>query len=311
MKKAMILGVALTMVLSLFHAVPVGAEESIYSYNEYIDVPVYYDLNCDGQEDSLQVDLYSNYYGCYALVINGHSFVTDIVRHGGYSHFFVTDIDTNDGFMDILLVGEYKSVWLEAFRYDGTQLLKKNESLPLLDTIDEETETKISNMQISAGEGALHVTMGEMVVSFHDFSAYSPIVFTDEEVQERFNEPDTDLYSVTVDGEKVEFDQRPLNKQDRILVPVRAIFEAFGYNMEWDGDTRTAHAINQNSAISIQIGNQKIFYMKDGVQSVYECDVAPILVAGRTLIPLRGVAESIGCQVEWNEKTSTVVITSR
>ncbi|MBQ4088106.1 MAG: copper amine oxidase N-terminal domain-containing protein [Clostridia bacterium] len=313
MKKVMILSMVFAMVLSLFAAVPTSAEENVkvYSYREYIDVPVYYDLNCDGETESLQVDCYSNYFGCFALVINGHSFVTDIVRHGGYSHFFVTDIDENDGFMDILLVGEYKSVWLEAFRYDGTQLLKRNDILLLSDTIDENTETKISDMQITAGGGVLTIQYGEEAVSYNDFSVYNPVIYTDEMVREKFNESEMDIYSVTIDGKKLEFDQKPLNKNDRILVPVRAIFEALGYVMEWDGETRTAHAVNQKNAISIQIGNKNIYYMRDGVQGVYELDVAPILVAGRTLIPLRGVAECAGCLVEWNEETNTAVITSR
>lgn len=37
--------------------------------------------------------------------------------------------------------------------------------------------------------------------------------------------------------------------------------------------------------------------------------VIPVIVDGRTMLPVRFVAESIGCDVQWGDKTKTVTIT--
>ncbi|MEW5898151.1 MAG: copper amine oxidase N-terminal domain-containing protein, partial [Bacillota bacterium] len=37
-------------------------------------------------------------------------------------------------------------------------------------------------------------------------------------------------------------------------------------------------------------------------------DVSPLIENGRTLVPLRGIAEALGAAVNWEEKTRTVII---
>lgn len=41
-----------------------------------------------------------------------------------------------------------------------------------------------------------------------------------------------------------------------------------------------------------------------------ECDVEPIIINGRTMVPLSTIAEALGCSVEWDEDSKTVSITS-
>ena len=49
---------------------------------------------------------------------------------------------------------------------------------------------------------------------------------------------------VTVDGEAVKFDVLPQIINDRTMVPVRAISEAFGCTVNWDNDTKTVEITN-------------------------------------------------------------------
>ena len=42
---------------------------------------------------------------------------------------------------------------------------------------------------------------------------------------------------------------------------------------------------------------------------MFETDVAPISMNNRVLVPVRVIAESLGCNVTWNAATKTVVIT--
>lgn len=44
----------------------------------------------------------------------------------------------------------------------------------------------------------------------------------------------SDEVSVLLNGTKVEFDQPPIIQNGRTLVPMRAIFEALGYEVTWD-----------------------------------------------------------------------------
>ncbi len=37
--------------------------------------------------------------------------------------------------------------------------------------------------------------------------------------------------------------------------------------------------------------------------------VVPMIINGRTMLPVRFVAENLGCRVDWDSKTKTVTIT--
>ncbi len=51
---------------------------------------------------------------------------------------------------------------------------------------------------------------------------------------------------------------------------------------------------------------------KTDIQKYYGkiLDVKPQLVNGRTLVPLRAIAEDSGCVVKWNNNTRTITIDS-
>lgn len=116
-----------------------------------------------------------------------------------------------------------------------------------------------------------------------------------------------DEISVLLNEQELLLDQPPVIENDRVMVPIRAIFEALGYNsIQWYADTQTAVAYNENNTITVQINNPKILYNN----GVYLCDTFPKIVSGRILVPIRAVSECAGCNVYWNEQARTVVITS-
>ncbi len=116
----------------------------------------------------------------------------------------------------------------------------------------------------------------------------------------------SDEISVIVDGRFIEFDVSPQLVNDRTMVPLRAIFEALGATVEWDNDTQTVTATKDEVCVVATIGSKTIY-----VNNVRKTmDVAPIIINGRTLVPVRFVAEALDCNVEWNENTQTVEISS-
>ena len=111
---------------------------------------------------------------------------------------------------------------------------------------------------------------------------------------------------VTVDGNALTFDQQPIMDSDRVMVPIRTIFEALGYTVDWDQATQTGTATNGKNAITVQVNNAGITY--DG--GTYWCDVAPKNISGRILVPIRAISESAGCKVFWNQTMKKVIIES-
>ena len=111
--------------------------------------------------------------------------------------------------------------------------------------------------------------------------------------------------SVTVDGTAVDFpDQKPIIRNDRTLVPIRFIAESLGYDVEWDSIENAA--VIDDGRVKLWIGTDKAELDGDLVT----LDTSSVLVNDRTMVPLRAVAETLDCTVDWLAKTKTVQITS-
>ncbi len=115
--------------------------------------------------------------------------------------------------------------------------------------------------------------------------------------------------TVLLNGTELSFDQPPVSIRGSMMVPVRAIFEALGYTVDWDGETQTAEAVNGADSITVRIGDNIINYTIGGQSGTYTCDTVPRISSGRTIVPVRAVAESAGCTVDWNSDAKTVTIT--
>lgn len=113
--------------------------------------------------------------------------------------------------------------------------------------------------------------------------------------------------TVTVDGQIVHFDVQPRLIGGRTMVPLRAIFEALGAAVEWDEKTRTVTAYNEVYIVKCTIDSNTM-YINNEAKTI---DVAPMIVDSRTLVPARFVAEAFDCNVDWDENTFTVTITSK
>ena len=111
--------------------------------------------------------------------------------------------------------------------------------------------------------------------------------------------------SVRINGKYVEFDQPPILENGRTLVPLRAIFEALGADVQWDGSTQTVTATKNGTEISLQIGSTRM-YVNGSAKTL---DVPAKLINSRTLVPVRAISEAFGCKVDWIQDTQTVVIT--
>lgn len=112
--------------------------------------------------------------------------------------------------------------------------------------------------------------------------------------------------SIVVDGLPLNFDFPPIIKDGRTLVPFRAVSEALNVPVSWDEKSRTVTASDGITRILLRIGD-KTAYRNNAPVAL---DVPPMIMNGRTLIPLRFFSEAFGCNVEWDNASYTVRIVS-
>ncbi|MGI5838950.1 MAG: stalk domain-containing protein [bacterium] len=110
---------------------------------------------------------------------------------------------------------------------------------------------------------------------------------------------------VTVGGEQLVTDVDPIIKEGRTLVPLRAIFEALGAAVDYDFATGRITGTKDDTTIVLTL-NEKTVFVNGQAGTI---DVAPLAVSGRTMVPTRFIAQSLGATVDWSEDANTVRIT--
>ena len=98
---------------------------------------------------------------------------------------------------------------------------------------------------------------------------------------------------------------KPIIRNDRMLLPIRAVVEEFGGEITWDDSTRE---------VSITMFDKNIVLTIDKYEAVVngtveEMDVAPIIHNDRTMLPLRFISERLGLKVDWEHETRIASIT--
>jgi hypothetical protein len=115
-----------------------------------------------------------------------------------------------------------------------------------------------------------------------------------------------DSLTMTVNGETRPLDSPPVIIAGRTLVPLRAITEALGASVEWNPATRTVTVQWRGHMIIMVVGASTA--LVDGTS--VRLDVPSRILRGRTMVPIRFVAENLGCSVTWHARTRSVTVTS-
>ncbi|MDD4663705.1 MAG: stalk domain-containing protein [Caldisericia bacterium] len=109
-----------------------------------------------------------------------------------------------------------------------------------------------------------------------------------------------------INGFEVPLDVPPSIIKGRTFVPIRFISEAFGAEVEWDAETRTVRIFLEktNTRVTLQINNT-IARINERIVTL---DAPPTIIQGRTLVPIRFIAEAFGAQVDWDGVLRKVTI---
>lgn len=108
------------------------------------------------------------------------------------------------------------------------------------------------------------------------------------------------------DGNRIEFpDQQPvIVNPGRTMIPVRSVAEATGASVSWDGDRNMVVVEKNNHRLLLWLGYQD--YYLDGHYG--KSDVKPYGLNGRTMVPIRLIAETMGFKVETTWEDGVFVI---
>lgn len=118
--------------------------------------------------------------------------------------------------------------------------------------------------------------------------------------------PDKEPVKVSVDDKMLEFDVEPVIVNDRTMVPFRKIFEAFGATVDWESETDTAVGTLDEITIRLPIDSETAYINGHEVK----LDAPAYVNDGRTLVPLRFIAENFGASVKWYDETRHAKISS-
>lgn len=117
--------------------------------------------------------------------------------------------------------------------------------------------------------------------------------------------PQKSLISVYLDGGVLLMDTLPQVRDQRTMVPVRAVAEALGADVEWRSEAGQVVLTRAGSTVVMALGSTVA--MVDG-QPV-KMDAAPYADQNRTYIPVRYAAEFFGQRVDWDQTQRRVDIT--
>lgn len=123
-------------------------------------------------------------------------------------------------------------------------------------------------------------------------------------LRQSLEEPDSGI-TVVVDSWKLGMDVSPKVRNQRTMVPIRAVAEAIGADVAWVQDKRQIVMTRAGSTVTMTLDSTTADI--DG--KAVEMDVAPFAVGGRTLIPARYVAEFFDQKVDWDGAKKQVTIT--
>jgi Copper amine oxidase N-terminal domain len=126
-----------------------------------------------------------------------------------------------------------------------------------------------------------------------------------------------------LNDEQIQMDSKPTILQDRTYLPARYVTEPLGGQVFWDGEERkvTCKLVAPDNAetedykeniVELWIG--KSTAKVNGIEVQIDPnnpDVVPTIINDRTMVPMRFLAESLGCSVEWIAETKEIILTYR
>jgi uncharacterized repeat protein (TIGR02543 family) len=112
-----------------------------------------------------------------------------------------------------------------------------------------------------------------------------------------------------VDGSPVVLEAAPIILNSRTLLPIRAVVEATGGTIAWEASTQNVTIVRKDTTLELWIGSGEANLNGQLVSIDSDPMVIPIIMNGRTLLPLRFVAEALALDIQWDAAVQKITIT--
>lgn len=115
--------------------------------------------------------------------------------------------------------------------------------------------------------------------------------------------------AVQLDGQNLAFtDAVPQVKDQRTFLPFRAVFEAMGAQVDYEGSVITA--VRGDKTLTMTLDSTQATVVKGGVTTSITMDVAPYVdpATWRTYVPVRFAAQAFDCVVGWDQEAQTAIV---
>lgn len=110
--------------------------------------------------------------------------------------------------------------------------------------------------------------------------------------------------NATINDQKAVLDVPAKLINGRTMVPIRFISESFGCKVNWDAKAKEITIIRHDMSFKLWLGKNYAM-VGDKKQPL---DSPPVIVEGRTLVPLRFISEPFGAVVNWDAKTKKITV---
>ncbi|MFD2330880.1 copper amine oxidase N-terminal domain-containing protein [Cohnella sp. GCM10020058] len=108
------------------------------------------------------------------------------------------------------------------------------------------------------------------------------------------------------DSTPVQLDSGKL-QNNRVLIPLRAVSENLGADVQWNQQTKQITIISGSTKIVLALDSPKVSVN----QTQVTLDVpAQLFYGGMTYVPLRFVSQTLGAEVGWNQQARQATITT-
>lgn len=105
-------------------------------------------------------------------------------------------------------------------------------------------------------------------------------------------------------------DAEPFIKNGRTYLPLRYAAYSVGIgdnSIFWSNDNQTAYLSKNGTIVAVKIGAHSI---EVGSQ-IIPVDAPAEMYKDRVMLPIRAIAEGLGCDVQWDEKDNMVIVNTK
>ena len=119
--------------------------------------------------------------------------------------------------------------------------------------------------------------------------------------------------NINIDGKILKTDFKAYNVNGRTFIPIREVTENLGATVSWDNKLKSATVNYGDKSLVLQIDSDVVYL--DGKKQKIDKNSVPRFAnysqprkESKTMVPIRFISETLGYDVDWDQKTSTVFI---